>query len=102
MKPPVASACVPTHHDLDSGLCPKANPESSKMGERSWTRESPARFSTKPETKFLGSYLMRAAAIPSATNVAYCCFGRLLLLVRHVETLLGILDPVKCLLAQGL
>ncbi len=31
-------------------------------------------------------------------NLPHCCFGRLLLL-RHIETLLGVLDPMMCLLA---
>jgi hypothetical protein len=34
----------------------------------------------------------------AAANLPHCCFGGLLLL-RHIETLLGVLDPLKCLLA---
>jgi hypothetical protein len=42
----------------------------------------------------------RPSAVARATDVANCCFGGLLL-PRHVETLLGVLNPMKCLLAQA-
>jgi hypothetical protein len=38
-----------------------------------------------------------AKAIIRSTRTRFC-FGGLLLL-RHIETLLGVLDPMKCLLA---
>ena len=34
----------------------------------------------------------------SATNLSHCRFACLLLLVRHIDTLLGVMDPGKCLL----
>jgi hypothetical protein len=34
-----------------------------------------------------------------AADLTYRGFGRLLLLLAHVETLLGVLGPAKCLLA---
>ncbi len=35
----------------------------------------------------------------TAADLTYGCFGGLLLLAGHVETLPGVSDPVKCLLA---
>jgi hypothetical protein len=45
-------------------------------------------------------HLLLGSKLPAgaAANLPHCCFGGLLLL-RHIETLLGVLDPMKCLLA---
>ena len=48
--------------------------------------------------------LLLGSELPAGptTDLPYRCFGRLLFLVRHLETLVGGLAPIKCLLATGL
>ena len=45
------------------------------------------------------SHLLLGSKLPAgaAANLPHCCFDGLLLL-RNIETLLGVLEPMKCLL----
>jgi hypothetical protein len=41
----------------------------------------------------------RRECLPTTADLTHGSFGGLLLLARHVDTLLGVSDPAKCLLA---
>ena len=56
-------------------------------------------FAPKPFEHDADLLFWRELPPGSATDLSDSCFARLLLWVRHLDTLLGVMDPGLCLLA---